>query len=83
MGHYASEMDPNWGQPTISERKLGEVPEDEIRELAKCLFQGFDSGSDLEGLNAEHGIRVANAIDALVQKRIVEVLGDGDSFDAS
>lgn len=73
MGHYASEMDPNWGEPTASESKLAEVPE-EIRELAQCLFRGFDSMAHLDSINAEHGIRVAAAIDALVQKRIVEAL---------
>lgn len=75
MGHYAGEMDFNWGQPSPSERKLSEVPEEEIQELARCLFKGFDSGSYLGSTNREYGIKVATAIDSLVCKLISEALG--------
>jgi len=41
MGHYASEMDPNWGQPSASELKLSKVEDERIQALAQTLFRGF------------------------------------------
>ncbi len=75
MGHYASEMDPSTSEPTLGEQKLREIEEAEVRELARCLFKGFDSSPHLDLQNTDHGIRVANAIDALVSKRISVALG--------
>jgi len=75
MGHYASEMDPNWGKPSFSETKLSEVEDDRIRTLAKALFRGFDSGVHLEATNVTNGIQVAVAIDDLIKARIEETLG--------
>ena len=74
MGHYASELDPSIGEPTVGERKLIEVPEDEVRNLARCLFRVFDTGSHLDATNSQHGIEVASAIDDLIRKRIAEAL---------
>jgi hypothetical protein len=74
MGHYASEMDPHWGEPTSSERKLAEVEDERIKALAGALFRGFNMGPHLESLNTENGIRVAQAIDELVRARVEEAL---------
>lgn len=74
MGHYASEMDPNWGQPTASERKLAEVEDERIKALAGALFRGFNMGHHLDSLNADNGIQVARAIDELVRARVEEAL---------
>jgi hypothetical protein len=75
MGHYASEMDPNWGKPTGWELKLAEVEDEKVKNLARCLFRGFNSGSHLDISNSEHGVDVAKAIDSLVRERIAEALG--------
>lgn len=82
MGHYASEMDPNWGKPSVSEVKLGEVEDERIRNLAKVLFTGFNSGSHLDGMNASTGIQVAVAIDELVKARIEELISPASSSEA-
>jgi len=82
MGHYASEMDPKWGEHTISERKLAEISEDEVRALAQCLFTGFNTSPHLEGTNSVHGISVAYAIDDLICKRINEALTPGSARSA-
>lgn len=74
MGHYASEMDPNWGKPSPSEVKLAEVEDERIRNLAKALFAGFDSGSHLPGTNASTGTQVAEAIDELIKARLEEMI---------
>lgn len=75
MGHYASEMDPHWGQPTASERRLAEVDDERVRALASTLLKGFNTGSLLDNLNAESGVKVAEAIDELIQARVEEALG--------
>ena len=74
MGHYASEMDPDWGKPPKSELNLREVQEDEVRTLARAIFMGFNSGSHLDSTNSEYGVKVAYAIDDLIRKRIAETL---------
>ncbi|MGH7237147.1 MAG: hypothetical protein ACREGF_01280 [Candidatus Saccharimonadales bacterium] len=74
MGHYASEMDPDWGKPSVSELKLAEVEDEKVKNLAKALFSGFDSGSNLEVTNTLSGIQVAEAIDNLIKARLEEIV---------
>lgn len=76
MGHYASEIDPTWGDPKPSEIKLREVVDDTVRNLARCMFKGFDSMHYLDWINAEHAINTATAIDELITRRIGEFLSD-------
>ena len=82
MGHYASEMDPNWGKTSASEVKLGEVDDERIRNLARALFKGFNSVSYLDFTNAETGIRVAEAIDELIKARLDEILSPASPLEA-
>jgi len=81
MGHYASEMEPNWGKPSASEVKLGKVEDERIRNLAKALFTGFNGGSHLDITNMSTGIQVAEAIDELVKARLEETLNPARSAD--
>ena len=82
MGHYASEMDPNWGKPSASEVMLGEVEDETIRNLARALFTGFNSRSYLDSTNASTGIRVAEAIDELIKARLEEILSPASPLKA-
>lgn len=79
MGHYASEMDPDFGQPSVAERTINAVQEREVRELASSLFYGFDTGSHLSSLNSQAAVRTAQAIDNLIKLRIEEATRQ-DSF---
>jgi hypothetical protein len=74
MGHYASEIDPDWDKPSASEIKISEVEDERIQNLARVLFTGFNSGSHLDTTNASTGIRVAEAIDELVKVRLEEMM---------
>lgn len=70
MGHYASEIDPSWGQPSASEVILSKVEDERIRNLASALFEGSHSGS----ITAYTCIHVAEAIDGLIKARFEELM---------
>jgi hypothetical protein len=73
MGHYASEMDPDFGR-NYPEEKLLQVGDDLVRDLARCLFKGYNTGSHLDSTNTDHGIKTAAAIDALIRQRVHDAL---------
>jgi hypothetical protein len=70
MGHYASDMDPNWGNPPKYEQMLEQIDDSQVRALARVMFRGFDSMAHLDSTNAQHGINAAVAIDKLIEKRL-------------
>jgi hypothetical protein len=81
MGHYASEMDSNWGNPSPSEVNLSGIEDERIRNLARELFRGFDSSPHLNSTNSSTGIRVAEAIDELIKARLDEMIGSASPTD--
>lgn len=81
MGHYASEIDPDWGKPTPAERNFATVEDERTRALAKAVFKGFDSGSHLDSINSEAAVLVAQTIDELIKTRIKEALGQSNRIE--
>jgi len=72
MGHYASEMDPNWSSRPAWLEKIDQIEDDQVRYLARVMFMGFDSGSYLNSTNAQHGVNAAIVIDELINARLAD-----------
>ena len=75
MGHYASEMDPNFGRPSAREVMLSKIEDKTMRRLAEAVFAGYNSMAHMDNSNVRNTEATIELIDELVRKRIKEIVG--------